>query len=218
MRTLASLILLTLLAPAALADRAPAPRAPTQPVAPPPPAITLAAIDRATVPEPCKPIAQQAMTANLAAALSARISLASCMTDRAIAALALCDCGESILAIDAAVAPAIALLDDAIAKADAATVAIAQHTKGELYTGFATRLHATLPPPAAGASAAEVTLHDLRGQTLEAQLTPWRDTARTAFQQVLDLAQAHPEVTRNPVAATALRDSQRRLAADAVSG
>lgn len=215
MRSVASFIALTLLAPAALA--APAQPARPAPVAPAPPPVTLVSIDAATVPDACVPLLKQTHGPALATALSGRLSLVSCMTEKAVAPLQLCDCGESIEQINQAIAPALVILEDVIAHGDAATQAVAQHTKGALYTSLATRLVATLPAPAAGAPESEVALRDMRAQNLETQLTPWRDTARDAYQQVIELAKAHPEVTRNPVATAALRDSQQRLAADVAS-
>lgn len=187
---------------------------PARPAPPSPAAVQLPSIDLSAVPEPCKPLAKQATAPSVSAALSARISLASCMADHAIAPLALCDCGASIGEVDAAAAPALRVLDDVIAVGDPATQVIAEHTEGELYAGFATRLLGTLPRVAPGAGESEVALRDMRKQTLEAQLGPWREAAMTSFQHVVDLAKAHPELASNPVVTTAVRDSQRRLAAD----
>jgi len=228
MRTPSILLSLTLFAPVALADHTPAgaratpPTAPTgaprpraaAPIAPPAPVVQLAPIDPATVPEACQPLARQAATPALALALSARISLASCMAERAVAPIALCDCGESIAAIDEALVPAIVLLDDVVAKADPATQMIADHTEGELYAGLSVKLLATLPKLSPDAAEAEVNLRDLRKQTLEAQLAPWRESAMTSFQHVVELAKANPEVAGRPVVAAAVRDSEQRLASD----
>jgi hypothetical protein len=236
MRTLVTLISLTLVVPAALADLAPAasarPQAGQPRTAPPqgaqapgrpgvaqtpgaqPPMVQLAPIDLTVIPEPCKPLAKQALAARLTSALSARISLASCMAERAIAALPLCDCADSIVAVDSAVKPALALLDDVIANGDPATQVLAEHAEGRLYVGFTTRLVATLPAIAAGAAESEVALRDMRKQTLEAQLAPWREAALAAFEHVVELARAHPDLTRTPAIATAVRDSQQRLAAE----
>jgi hypothetical protein len=232
MRTLVSLVTPILLAATAFADGAPAQRPATQPRATQAPAqqptaqppgarspgaqrpMVLAPVDLTEVPVPCKPQAKQALAPNLSIALSARISLASCIADHAIAPLSLCDCGDSIAAIDAAVKPAMTMLDDVISNADPAIQVIAEHAEGKLYTGFATRMLATLPPVAPGASEAEATLHDMRKQTLEAQLAPWREAAMASFQHVVDLAKAHPELATSPTTATAVRDSQQRLAAD----
>ena len=239
MRTLVTLISLTLVVPAVLADlapaalAAPAPPQPAQPrSAPPqgaqppgrpgvaqppaaqPPMVQLAPLDLTVIPEPCKPLAKQALAARLASALSARISLASCMAERAIAPLPLCDCADSVVAIDTAVKPAFALLDDVIANGDPATQLLAEHTEGRLHVGFTTRLMATLPAVAPGAAESEVALRDMRKQTLQAQLAPWREAALASFEHVVELARAHPELTRTPAIATAVRDSQQRLAAE----
>ncbi|HSR97088.1 MAG TPA: hypothetical protein VLM79_08570 [Kofleriaceae bacterium] len=176
--------------------------------------MQLAPIDLTQVPAECKPHTKQALALNLSVALTARITLATCMAERAIAPLQLCDCGDSISAIDTAIKPAMAILDDVITNADPSIQVIAEHTEGQLYTGFVTRLLATLPAAAAGASEAEATLRDMRKQTLDAQLAPWREAALTSYQHVVDLAKAHPELASRPATATAVRDSQQRLAAD----
>jgi len=240
MRTLTPLVSafigLTLIASAARADRAPAPApatrpaasraapaaapggtaraTPAGPAAPVVPAVQLVPIELASVPEACRSLAKQAIAQRVPAAFATRISLASCMADRAIEPLPLCDCGESIAAVDAAVAPAIAVLDDVIANADPATAMIAAHAEGQLYAGFATRLLATLPRPGPEASEAEAALHDVRKQGLDAQLAAWRDTAMSAFQRTVELAKAHPELANRPVVAAAVRDSEQQLAAD----
>jgi hypothetical protein len=192
---------------------APQARAPQQRPAQPAP-VQLAPLDLTRVPEPCKPLAKQALAQSLAAALTARVSLASCMADRALAPLALCDCGESILAVDTAAAPAIAVLDNVIEVGDPAMQVIAEHAEGKLYAGFAARLLATLPKPGPGAADTEMALRDLRKQTLEAQLAPWHEAAMAAFQHVVEIARAHPEVASNAAAASAVRDSQQQLAAE----
>lgn len=197
-------------------NAAPPSRAPQQRPAQPS-LVQLAPLDLTRVPEPCKPLAKQALAQSLAAALTARVSLASCMADRAIAPLALCDCAESILAVDTAVAPAIAVLDNVIEVGDPAMQVIAEHTEGKLYAGFAARLLETLPKPGPGAADTELALRDLRKQTLDAQLAPWREAAMAAFQHVVEIARAHPEVARSAAAASAVRDSQQQLAAEVAS-
>jgi hypothetical protein len=232
MRTLVPLVSPILLAATAFAAPAPAQRPATQPhatqpTAQPPtaqspgarspgaqPPVQLAPIDLTQIPAECKPQAKQALAPNLSVALSARIDLATCMADRATAPLQLCDCGDSIAAIDTAIKPAMAILDDVITNADPSLQVIAEHTEGKLYTGFVTRMLATLPAAAAGASEAEASLRDMRKQTLDAQLAPWREAALTSYQHVVDLARAHPELATRPATATAVRDSQQRLAAD----
>jgi hypothetical protein len=207
------LVLAPALGTAHIAPAAPARPPPAQP-RPAPAAPQLPRIDLAAVPEPCRPLAKQAVAPNVSAALTARIALAGCMADRAIAPLALCDCAASIVEVDAAAAPALAVLDDAISAADPANQVLGEHAEGQLYLGFATRLLATLPRLEPGATAADTALRDMRKQTLEAQLAPWREAAMASFQHVVDAAKAHPELATNPAVTAAVRDSQQRLAAE----
>lgn len=233
MRPFAVLAVVSVLGSSAAADRPPA-AAPAQPAVPsrptersgpppdrlpvpmessasPPSAVpSVTPIDPSAVPEACRALAQRAVAPG-PAALSARISLAVCMADRAVAPLALCDCGESILAVDTAAEPALALLDEVIDVGDPASQVIAEHAEGELHAGFAVRLLATLPALRPDASPAEVALREMRRQTLDAQLAPWRDAATRSFQRVVELARAHPELADHTAVKTAVRDSQERL-------
>jgi hypothetical protein len=223
MRLLAVFAVVGLFGSAAAADRAPA-AAPARPAVPsrltapsgPPDSRSavprLTPIDPAAVPAQCQPLARQALAAT-PAALSARISLATCLADRAVAPLTLCDCGESILAVDTATEPALALLDEVIDADEPVSQAIAEHAEGELYAGLAVRLLATLPALQPGAFAEESALREMRRRTLDAQLDPWREAASHAFQRVVELAGAHPELADDRAVAAAVRDSQRRLAA-----
>jgi len=63
-----------------------------------------------------------------------------------------------------------------------------------------------IPPlgPTIGPSLAQLTQ---RHDALELQLTPWREGSTAAFAAVRRIAAAHPEATRDPVAAYAVRDS-----------
>jgi hypothetical protein len=222
MRRFAVLAVVLVLGSTAAADRPPAaapaqPAVPSRPTAPPAsPASRLTPIDPSAVPEACQPLAKQALAPG-PAALSARISLAVCMADRAVAPLLLCDCGESILAVDTATEPALALLDEVIDVGDPASQVIAEHAEGELHAGLTARLLATLPALSPGASAPETALREMRRQTLDAQLEPWRDAAARSFQHVVELAGAHPELADHPAVRTAVRDSQQRLKPPAAS-
>jgi hypothetical protein len=217
MRSFSSFAVVAVLGSTASAAPAAPPAAPAHPAVPSRPtapvAPRLTPIDPTTVPAPCQPLAKQAQAASRVA-LSARISLATCLADRAVSSLTLCDCGESILAVDKATEPALALLDEVIDADDPATQAIAEHAEGDLYAGFTARLLATLPALPSGATADEATLREMRRQTLDAQLAPWREAATQAFQRAVELAQAHPELANNPAVKVAVRDSQHRLATE----
>lgn len=211
MRTLSSLVFLSLLATPALADGI----FPTIPVVPQAPVISLAPIDMDTMPERCKPIAKRATGPSLPQALSGRISLASCLADTKLANLQLIDGGESIVAVDAGVAPAFALLDNVIEVGDPGVQVIAHHAKAELYDAMAMRMLATIPVVAGTPEA--IALNISRRQLLEAMLTPWRDQTRDAYVAIDTIAKAHPELSKNPVVIGVVRDSRQRLAQTAVA-
>lgn len=200
-----------LLSSAALAAPPPVPA--PRPAAPPP-VPALPGFDTQSVPAACKSFVAPAQAANRQVAVPARLSLASCMATQAVAPITLCDCGQSIVDVDQAVAPAVAILDGVISAGGVVSQALAAHAKGELYAGFVMRLTAAVPKLSPSATPQEMALHDLRAQALDPQLAPWRDTARAAFTQVLELAKSHPEIGKHAGAATAIRDSQQRMAAD----
>jgi len=212
--------------PAPAARAAPADPAPSRTLAPAapvaasrvgvPPAAPpqLPTLDVSAVPAPCQPLVKPAQAARIATALSARITLANCMADHAIAPIGLCDCAASIVAIDTAVAPALAVLDGVIDAGDPTAQVLAEHAEGQLYAGFVRRLVATLPRTGPDASDAEIALADMRRQTLDAQLAPWREAALAEFQHAVEIARAHPDLASNPAVASAVRDAEQRLASD----
>jgi hypothetical protein len=217
MRILATTVFIGLLASPALADRTPAVPAPTASAQPAPtwaaksstPATNLAPIDVAELPEPCRAIAKQATVANLHAALSARLSLAGCLADQRLAPLELLDCQDSVLAVEQATAPSFELLDGVIAAGDLSMKLLGEHAKGELYTSLAIRMQGTVP--SGSSDPASLALRDSRKAILDSFLAPWRDQANTAFEHVVAIAKAHPELAKNPVVKTAVSASQQRL-------
>jgi len=206
MRTLVSLLLLS---SSALAEPSPAAPAPTEPSNSP--AVNLAPILLAEIPEPCHPIAKQAGAASLHQALSARISLAGCVADHKLAPLVLCDCASSVLDVDVATRQSVELLDDVIAAGDPTIKIMAEHARAELYSSMAVRMMSTIPAPAATTDS--LALRDSRKAILEIQLRPWREQANASDRRVVELATASPQLAKNPVVKTAVASSKRRLAA-----
>lgn len=210
-----SFTLLSLLAGSALAvaDATPAQPAPARPAhgaSTKTPATNLAPIDLQTVPEQCRTIAKQAGARVLATALSARISLAACLADVKLAPLELCDCEESMLAIDEALKPTFALLDEVIVAApDDVTKIIAERAKAELHTHASTRMMQTLPPASGSESA--VALYEARKAILDGLLARWRDAAAASYERILATVKANPKLERNPVVASAMRIAKDRL-------
>jgi len=214
MRSSITLLSLLVTAGAALADATPAQRAPAQPAsnaAARTPAINLVPIDLAEIPERCKTIAKQAGAPVLTTALAARISLASCLADAKLLALTgLCDCEDSMLAIDEAMKPSFTLLDEVVAAtADDTQKIIATRAKAEMYTTMTTKMQATLPPPTGGESA--VALHNARKGLLDGLLGRWRDDAAASYERIVAIVKANPKLEKNPVVASALRVAKDRL-------
>jgi hypothetical protein len=163
------------------------------------PAVNLQPVDPASVPDACKPAAKQLATPSLPLALEARLALARCMAEQALAKLELVDCGESVTAVDTATAPAFALLDEVAAAGNPALAVVAEHTRAELYGTMRMRMLATVPAEPAGQ------LHDARIAVLETLMQPWREQSDAAYKRAVAIAKAHPELAKNPVVQNVLR-------------
>lgn len=216
-RTLfAAVLTLTLTGPALA--QAPAP-APTD-AAPPPAAATtvvvvqkpqLATIVIEDLPERCKLLAKRTAVPTLAQQLSARIALASCLGDARTQPLQLIDGQESVIALEQASEQAFAILDNVIDVGDAAVKIMALRAKADLYTALSAKMAATVPSPA-DSSPEAAALRDTRRQIVEGMVQPWRERGRELHEAIVELGRTHPELARNPVAQTAIRDSERALA------
>jgi hypothetical protein len=172
------------------------------------PTTNLAPIDLEKTPKECHPIAKQAAAPALAVALAARISLASCLADVALAPLHLLDCEVSKLDVEAAAAPSFALLDETIAATpDLATQIIAEHAKAELYGNMLARMEATIPP--SDGTDASNALRNIRKGLLEAVLAPWREAKSISHDRVLALVKKDPKLEKNPVVASAARTARQ---------
>lgn len=197
---------------------APAP-APAPADAGPPPANTtvvvvtpqLATIVIEDLPERCKLLAKRASVPSLAQQLTGRIALATCLADARQSSLELIDGQESVLALEAASEQAFAMLDNVVDVGDASVKIIALRAKADLYSALVTKMLMTVPPRA-DASAESQALQDTRRQIVEGMVQPWRDRGRELHQTIVELGRTHPELAKNPVAQTAIRDSERQLA------
>jgi hypothetical protein len=212
MRTVAALISLSLSAPLALAAPAPtAPAARPAPAAATSPAMNLTPIDLTETPERCHPIARRAAAVNLVQALSARISLAGCISDATFSELTLIDGTDSVTALDEAVAPSLAMLDEVVvAAADPVTQVMATHAKVALYQNMTNRMVQTVT--ATDASADGQALQEMRRQIVQGLIGPWREKRMELYAAIDEIAKANPTILRNPVALAAIRDSREQLA------
>jgi hypothetical protein len=223
MRTVAALISLSLFAPAAFAaprdarpPAAPAAQPSATPAAPveakpATPAVNLAPINLTETPERCHPIAKRAAGANLLQALSARISLASCIADAKFSDLKLIDGQASITEMDEVALPSFAMLDEVVAAAtDPVTKVMATHAKAQLLHVMINRMTQTVTTSAATTPEAHA-LRETRRQIMQELLVPWRDRTREVYLAVDEIAKANPTIVKNPVAVAAIRDSREQL-------
>ena len=215
MRTIATLISLSLFAPVALAAPGDAPSAtpaaatsPTPPAAQP--AVNLTPINLTETPERCHPIAKRAAAVNLVQALSARISLASCIADARFSALVLIDGQDSIIAMDEAAAPSLAMLDEVAAAGDPVTQVMATHAKAQLLQTMINRMTQTVSSSADARPEAQA-LRETRRAIMQELLAPWRERTLAIHAEIDELARTHPTLVRNPVALAAIKDSRERL-------
>jgi hypothetical protein len=222
MRTVAALISLSLFASAAFAapgDAPPAaPAAPTAATSPTPvavkpttPAVNLTPILLTETPERCHAIAKRASAVNLRQALSARISLASCVADAKFSELQLIDGQDSVTEMEEAAEPSFAMLDEVVAAAtDPVTQVMATHSKAQLLHAMINRMTQTVSSAADATPEAQALRESRRAIMLEL-LAPWRAKTREIYTAVEELAKANPTIVRNPVAVAAIRDSREQL-------
>ena len=194
------------------ADSAPADSAPAiaqSPTPVPPPSIT-ELITPDAMPAPCKSIAKEALAPAINRALSARISLASCLADYKLKPLVLCDCEQSINDVNASTLLSLTLLDDVFTHGDAAMQILARQARGDLLSALVQRMQATVPPPV-NASPESIALRDTRIDLLRPMIEPWQVQARSAYTDVDKLAKANPKLAKNPAVLAAVRSSRAKL-------
>lgn len=185
---------------------APATRAPVvqQPTLPP--------VVLEELPEACRDLGKLANAPAHAQALSARISLSSCIVDHEMRDIQLCDCEQSIKDIEAASEQSLALLDEVFMHGDPTMKILARQALGDLLTGFATRMLATVPAPVDGSEAA-IALRETRLQMLQPLVQPWIVRAQGAYAELDRIARANPQLAKNPAVVAAVRASREKLQA-----
>ncbi len=171
----------------------------------------LATIVIEDLPERCKLLAKRTAVPSVAQQLTARIALATCLADARTASLSLIDGQESVIALEQSSEQAFAILDNVIEVGDAAVKIMALRAKADLYTALAAKMASTVPAPADGSPEAAA-LRDTRRQIVDGMIQPWRDRGRELHEAIVELGRTHPELAKNPVAQTAIRDSERQLA------
>jgi hypothetical protein len=179
--------------------------APAQPAGP-----ALTKLDPDSIPEQCKPLAKEADSPSNNRALSARISLASCLVDHKLKPLVLCDCQQSVTDIDAATQLPLTLLDEVYTAGDPAMKILARQAKGDMMLGLVQRMQNTVPP-AVNATPEARELHTTRIDMLTPMLVPWQDAAKASFKEVDIIARANPLLAMNQAVVAAVRAARAKM-------
>ena len=196
-----------------------APAPPASPVSPPaaapeptptPVPVTLTKVDVEALPEACRDIGKLADSPIKARALSARISLASCLVDEQTKPLVLCDCEQSVNEINDAIDSGLIILDEVVLLGDPASQILARHSQGEILSAFAQRMLATVPPPL-NPSEEAIALRDTRLDLLQPLIQPWLARAQAAYAEIDKIARANPQLAKNPAVLAAVRSSRAKL-------
>jgi hypothetical protein len=164
----------------------------------------------ANLPKTCAPLAKRLTLSNRDQAMAARISLARCIADANLKPLQLLDTQESMLEVEAAIAPAFLLLDDVIARADAQNQLLAHHAKMVIVQQASTRMLASVPV-AAQPTVEAARLRDSRRALVEVMLAPWSAQIADEARAANAIATANPKLEKNGSVAIALRDTKKAV-------
>lgn len=138
----------------------------------------------ASLPAQCQALAHVPASAQIPRPeISAHVSVANCLAEHQMSSLKLAPTTASIDQMDAAVAPAVAILDGVIATGDPYWMFIAEDAKRDLYTGMIVRQRSTI-------KSGKIAGHD----KLEPQLGCWKANAATAQLAMARILEAHPDV------------------------
>ncbi len=163
------------------------------------------------LPVACRDLGILASSPRPAQALSARISLASCLIEQKLDDLVLCDCEQSVNELATAAEPTFALLDEVYALGDPTQKILARQAQGDLLQSFATRILATVPAPM-DSSPSAITLRETRLNLITPLVNPWFVRARSAYAELDRIARANPHLAKNPAVLIAVRSSRAKLA------
>lgn len=184
---------------------------PTLPPKPAPKPTSMSTLVLEELPPACRDLGKAASSIRPTQALSARISLSSCLVEQKIKELVLCDCEQSVIELDTAAAQSLGLLDEVIALGDATQKILALQAQGDLLQSFATRILATVPAPVDGTPAA-IALRETRLELITPLVNPWITRAQSAYTEVDRLAKANPQLAKNKAVLMAVRSSRAKLA------
>lgn len=176
----------------------------------PPPGPSLLKLEPDAIPDQCKPLAKEAEATSINRALSARISLSSCLADHKLKSIVLCDCEQSVQDINTATTLSLSLLDEVYTVGDPAMKILARQAKGDLFLGLAQRMQNAVPPPV-NATPEATELRNTRLDMLAPLLIPWQDAAKASFKEVDIIAKANPQLAKNQAVLAAVRAARTKL-------
>jgi hypothetical protein len=150
--------------------------------------------------------------------LEARVSVASCVASESLDRVPRMPPDGAPAAFAEVVAPALAMLDEVIAKAhdEPRAAIIAYGAKANIFGGLIVRVRANIPPMM-GAAPTQLALLQQAHDDTEQVLVPWVDRLEVSYSAIAALARVHPELGRDPVIQTAVRDSHVALDATPLS-
>jgi len=152
-------------------------------------------LDRTTLPAACRMFADEAVTSkSVEVRLDARISLASCLAEHRMNAIA--PSHASIPAYNQAVEPALAILDDVAASGNPRARLVAEATRADILDGMVVRMRNSIPSPNTERPGS-ISAYQRAHAQLEPALEPWRQQSLQALAEVETLAAQHPDLVRN---------------------
>jgi hypothetical protein len=167
-------------------------------------------VDMRTVDPPCRTRAEVPSHARISGpSFDAAVSTANCMAMTRATQLELAPTEASVKALDAAVAPAMAILDAVIATGDPAHQLIAQHSELDILQSNTARMFVAVPQPSPQMASSELADQAIVLAATDALTEPWRRRALQCRRQIARLVYQHPELaTRDAVFAHMVADSR----------
>jgi hypothetical protein len=139
-------------------------------------------------------------------AFEQHISFAHCAASSRLAALTgIADDEAGMKAVQGAIDPSVAMLDEVIkAGGEAHYAIIAEALKAQLYVAAAVRMRNTIPGITMTTVGEPLADHDRRHAALEPKIKPWLDQAAGGFDRVKAAAASKPELANHLVVKAAV--------------
>lgn len=145
--------------------------------------------------------------------MGARISVASCASKLALEHLSLDDSAASIAALQRAVRWPTELLDSVIAAGTPIERAEALRAEADQLDGMVARLRRTAPNLSWHTTGRQLASAEGTHDSIETAIEPWVRAAAAANDTIIKIANQHPEVRQDPIAAIAVRSAEAAVRA-----